>query len=115
MTQQKQFTDKEVLNKVFRDLRKAGFKARQGYKCCQNCGWSAMEMEYKATKDTPAVFYHAQDKEDSFDGLTLVKKLYLAWQGDGQKIQSIIESHGLKVDWDGDGGTRIAILPRAWN
>jgi hypothetical protein len=104
-------TDKQVLNEVFKDLRKAGFIARQNYKCCQSCAWAGMETEYNATDDTPVVFYHNQDA-DAIEDKTITRTLYLAWQGDGGKVREIVEKHGFNVDWDGTEGMRIGIKPK---
>lgn len=106
-------TDKQVMNNIFKDLRKAGFIARQNYACCQNCGWSNIGEEYNADDDSSIVFYHAQDAE-SFDKKTknLTKTLFVAWQGDGFKIKEIVEQHGMDVEWDETDGMRIGIKKR---
>lgn len=111
MTIEKTLTDKMILNKVFRDLRKEGYIARQNYKVCQNTGWYGLSDEYNAKGGTPAVFYHRQDAKESIKDSKIVSTLYLAWQGDGKVIESIIKKHGLKVDWNGSQYDRIGILP----
>lgn len=104
--------DKKVFNKMFRDFRKAGFVARQNYWCCQSCGWAGIESDYNITDDdSNVVFYHQQDYEAFKDG-NLESILYLAWQGDGNKLKEIIESHGFNVTWNGMKHGRIGILPR---
>lgn len=109
-----QLTDKQVFNNMFKTFRKEGFIARQNYLCCQNCAWNAVESDYDADENSKIVFYHGQDAE-AFEGKTLTRTLYLAWQGtgaDGRKIREIIEEHGFEVDWDGTNGMRIGVKPR---
>lgn len=104
-------TDKQVLNDVFRELRKKGFVARQNYWCCQSCAWSAVESEYDTNDDSNIVFYHNQDA-DAFENGNLESILYLAWQGDGETIRDTFEDYGFNVAWDGTKNKRIGILPR---
>lgn len=105
-------TDKQRFTKMFRELRKFGFVARQNYMCCQGCGWNALATEYGVEDDTQnAVFYHQQD-HDNFDKKGNLKNLiYLSWQGDGTVIKETAEKFGYTVEWDGTTSNRIGILP----
>ena len=100
--------------KMFRELRKEGFIARQNYMCCQSCGWSAIASDYGVEDDNKnVVFFHGQDN-DSFDKKgTLQETIHLAWQGDGNKIKDVAEKFGYVVEWDGTENQRIGILPMA--
>lgn len=100
-------TTKQKITQSFRDLRKAGYFARQNFWCCQGCGWSAIPEESKHK----AVFYHRQDTE-SFDGKELKRPLHLAWDGDGHEIAGILRNNGLSVEWNGSPDTRIKVLPK---
>lgn len=92
---------KEVLNLCFRDLRKLGYTAKQNWKCCQSCGWSA--ISYKQARK--AVFYHGQDKWNlEHDGYC-----YLCWAGKGAEIVKVFTDRGIKVEWDGSKNTRIKL------
>lgn len=103
-------TTKAQVNKAFRDLRKAGYIARQNFWCCMSCGFSAMQQKYPDAKKV--VFYHNQDNEAwDKDTKTLTDRLYLAWDGDGAEIVDILEKAGLEVIWNGTEGMRIGILP----
>jgi len=104
---------KKDINKLFRELRKAGFYAKQDYWCCQSCGWA----------DVPAgtqkvVFYHNQDTERAFGGTHyLVDGLMLAWGGQAstkvivRELSKTIINCGLKFSWDGSEDSRFEILP----
>lgn len=90
------------LSQAFAELRKQGYFAKQNFMCCQSCGWAAMTEE----ESKQAVFYHSQDAADLRDG----DDLYLAWNGDGHKIVSILEDFGLDVVWNEDKNDRIVVL-----
>jgi hypothetical protein len=96
---------RQRITSAFRDLRKAGYFAKQNFWCCQTCGWSAIPVEEKKV-----VFYHLQDGASIKKGI-LIKPLYLAWAGDGNEIVNILAKYGLQTEWDGSTDTRIAILP----
>lgn len=92
---------KEKLNKAFRELRKAGYVAKQNYWCCQSCAWASLSDE----KNEYVVFYHKQDGDD----LKEKGECRLAWSGDGYEIKRILEDNGVKVGWDGSDDQRIEI------
>lgn len=92
---------KNNLNKAFRELRKAGYFARQNFQCCNSCGWYAVPED----KGDRAVFYHAQNTETlKSSGIT-----HLSWSGDAQQIISILESNDIKTEWDGTKDRKIQI------
>jgi hypothetical protein len=95
-------TTKHLINRAFKKLIKAGYFARQNFWCCQTCAWSAIP-EVDSNK---VVFYHRQDA----DRFKNTGELTLAWAGDGAEIVSILESVGLKVNWNGKEDTRISIV-----
>lgn len=92
----------EKLTKAFRDLRKAGYYAKQNFYCCQSCGWNAIPEDMK----DKVVFYHDQDAEI----LEVYGDCYLSWNGDGNEIVRILESNGIKTEWDGTEFQRIRIF-----
>lgn len=88
------------LNEAFKDLRKAGYFARQNFKCCQSCAWAEIPEE----KSDKVVFYHAQDAAHKADD-----EMYIGWSGDGKEICDIFAKHSIDTEWDGDNNTRIEI------
>lgn len=88
------------LNLAFKQLRKAGYFARQNFLCCQSCACAAIPDDVEKY-----VFYHAQDNDDKKEGLPF----FVAWRGVGKEIVSIFESNGINVNWDGDEGIRIEL------
>jgi hypothetical protein len=90
---------KDKLNAAFRDLRKAGYFARQNFACCQSCGCA----EVPDDKAETYVFYHRQDAEH----LEKDRGTYLAYAGNGRFICETFGKQGLAVEWDGSTNTRI--------
>ncbi len=88
------------LNEAFKDLRKAGYFARQNFTCCQSCAWAEIPEE----KSDKVVFYHSQDADHKADD-----KMYVGWSGDGKEICDIFAKHHIDTLWDGDNNTRIEI------
>jgi hypothetical protein len=93
-------TVKQKINFAFRELRKAGYFAKQNFWCCQSCGWYAVPENAKKV-----VFYHNQD----LDRFKRTGELMLAWGGNGSEICRIFEHAGLVAEWDGTDDKRIAI------
>lgn len=132
----RQQTDKQTVQTVkvgltvaFSALRKQGIIARQNFLCCQSCASSALSgiAVKQHTEGKPVngvVYYHRQDnntlKESGY--------VYLAY-GDvshyeegkpevsmglptievGKLVVKAVAATGLKVDWDGNEGTRIKV------
>jgi hypothetical protein len=92
---------KTKLNSAFRQLRKAGYFAKQNFWCCQTCAWSDVPDEY----ENKAVFYHRQDTPN----IKEFGHVHLAWAGDGEEICNILRENGLKVIWDGSENKRILV------
>lgn len=93
---------KSKLTQAFKDLRKAGYFARQNFSCCQSCAWTEVPDE-QADK---AVFYHRQDADD----LKEQGSCYLAWSGNAKEIISILKKNGLSVKWGGEGKRILVTL-----
>jgi hypothetical protein len=93
------YSFKENLTLAFKELRKAGYFARQNFLCCQSCAWSAVPDG----KDEKVVFYHRQDADDVQYG-----RVYLAWSGNGAEIVEILSKY-FNVEWDGSTSTRILV------
>ena len=94
---------KAKINRMFSDLRKNGYVAKQRFWCCQSCAWAALSTKYPENQN--AVFYHKQDAED----LDEKGQVHLAWRGDGKIISAIAHRNGLVTEWNGDENTRILI------
>ena len=88
------------LNEAFKDLRKAGYFAKQHFTCCQSCAWAEIPEE----KSDKVVFYHQQDADHKADD-----EMYIGWNGDGKEICDIFAKHSIDTEWDGDNNTRIEI------
>ena len=88
------------LNKMFRELRKQGFFAKQNFWCCQLCGWAVVPKDKR-----DAAFYHKQDADDIPSG-----RVHLAWRGNGAAICKAAQAAGLVTNWDGTPGKRIEVL-----
>jgi hypothetical protein len=89
------------LNNAFKDLRKAGYFARQNFTCCQSCGWSEIPNGKEKV-----VFYHSQDNDDKIKG----NDFHLAWSGDGKEICEILNRNGVLTEWNENENTRIKII-----
>lgn len=88
------------LTKAFRELRKAGYFAKQNFTCCQTCAWAEVPDGVEKV-----VFYHQQDNESKKQG----EPFYLAWSGDGHEIQRILKKNGVKTKWSGSEDKRILV------
>lgn len=99
---------KQKVTQAFRELRRAGYFARQNFWCCQTCGCAAVPDEY-ADK---YVFYHHQDNRAWNKNGELKYGLYLAWEGDAKFIVDTFRKQGLNAVHDGAEFTRILILPK---
>jgi len=88
------------LREAFKDLRKAGYFARQNFTCCQSCAWAEIPKE----KSDKVVFYHQQDADGKADD-----EMYVGWAGDGKEICDIFSNHQIDTEWDGTSNTRILI------
>lgn len=93
---------KKKLTVAFRNLRKAGYFARQNFWCCQSCACAAIPTQH----EEKYIFYHRQDN----DYLKEKGECYLAWGGDGEEIVQILRDAGVYVEWDGNSNTRILVM-----
>ncbi len=119
--------DRSQLSSAFVALRKAGFVARQNFSCCQGCATAALTA-VPENIGKKAVFFTKQDGE----GLEPRKPRHLATapeqevymtfgiieddtKGDdqvkavGEEAVKILKAAGLKVEWNGDAGTRLLV------
>jgi hypothetical protein len=92
----------QSITNAFKDLRRLGYFARQNFLCCQSCGWAAVPED----KEDKVVFFHNQDYQDKVEG----RPFYLAWNGDGKQICSVLRMHGVEVEWSGDSNQRIRVV-----
>jgi hypothetical protein len=116
------------LGAAFRDLRKAGYLARQNYLCCYSCAGYALagraaELVAGGKTVRGAVFYTRQNE------LATQGKVYLAYgplhhsPGDAQpeqviglhaeeigwELMAVLHRHNIPAVWDGEPTTRILI------
>jgi hypothetical protein len=116
---------KEKITIAFKNLRRAGFLARQNYKCCQSCAGYALATEIenmppeKRRAVRGVVYYHNQDNAN----LKRSGSVMLAYDNAGTEkypdatpreeigriISEMMKDAGLAVDWDGKGCTRIEV------
>jgi len=89
------------LNRLFKELRKQGYFARQNFWCCNTCATSDIP------KDKDYVFYHQQDanslKEDG-------DRVMIGFRGDGTDICNIARHFGFITNWNGDLMTKIELI-----
>lgn len=115
-------TDKELITKLFRNLRKHGLFARQSYLCCLSCASAQAEVDMKESH-TGIVFYHQQDAEAfKIGGKELKRSLMIRYDSrpsndEGRKklaetIVSEAEQLGLDTDWNGSTDQCVSILPQ---
>jgi hypothetical protein len=95
------------VTKLFKQLRKEGYVARQNFMCCSGCAIAALPE----TKKT-AFYYHRQDNDD-FEGKGYGRgngMLPIRYCGDDEaeikrsadRCAELAKSLGLEVDWNGD-------------
>lgn len=126
----------ETLNAAFKALRKARLVARQNFTCCSSCaGYELAEglgAKVRAGKLDPsavagAVFYTRQDAASRDRGLPF----YLAFgpvevcarngnaaltlggtaEEVGALVCDVLHRAGVPFEWNGEGSTKIKILP----
>ncbi|MFF4182777.1 DUF6891 domain-containing protein [Streptomyces sp. NPDC001691] len=112
-------TDPERLGRAFAALEKAGLTARENFTCCRPCGQA--EIGGAGSPDARGfVYFHSQatDAAASGHGLTL---LYGGFDGSpdttasvGREVVAALERCGLSVEWDGDPGKAITVIPLDW-
>lgn len=113
-------TDCDRLDDAFAALEATGVIARQNFTCCGTCGsaeiWDEIDAVGKAGGPTRGyAFYHMQDTERAAEG----DGLYLNYGAcdDGEDaalavandIVTQLEAHGLRTEWNGNWGQRIAV------
>lgn len=94
---------KQQLNQAFRELRKAGYFARQNFWCCSSCACADIPQAY----GNKFVFYHKQAGEN----LQHEGQCYLQWGMDGNahEIVDILRKNGVQASWEGSENNAILI------
>jgi hypothetical protein len=97
-------TDRQRVNDVFRALRRAGITARANFKCCMNCGLTALEDEYGLKEGDNFVFFHAQDAEVFDREGRLTRPLMVRHGGVIAPVAALaaFNAAGFNAWWDGD-------------
>lgn len=121
-------TDCDRLDAAFEELNAMGIMARHNWTCCGTCAAAEMPLEmdrlhgqWEGVPIVGNVYYHAQDSEGAADG----EHLWLGYgsmkecdsdeeyQANSVKIAEmavqVLESHGLKVSWDGHISKRLCV------
>jgi len=113
-------TDCDRLDDAFAALEARGVVSRQHFTCCGTCGaseiWDEIDAVHKAGRPTRGyAFYHAQDTERAAEGGGLYLNYGACEEGEeaalavARDIVTHIEAHGLRTEWDGSWGQRIAV------
>lgn len=102
-------TPKQRVNAIFRNLRKAGFIAKQNFACCSSCGHYELGTDYPSQS---YAFYNKQSNESIWK--RGYSTLYIQFSGDGNVIAEIVRKHGFEVDWGGtpDKAVGIVVFPK---
>ena len=125
-------TDCDRLDAAFEELNARGIMARHNWWCCTNCGRSVMPNEFDRLggefEGTPIIgytFYHNQDVESAVQGGGICLCYCSTQQAPSEAeydaqtlqvarlIQSVLTSHGLKVEWDGTIDRKL-VVPMTW-
>lgn len=113
-------TDCDRLDEAFDELEERGIVCRQNFSCCGTCGSSEIWDEMKATRDAGKTvrgytFYHMQDTDSAVDGGGLYLGYGATEEGEqaaltvARDVISVLNSHGLETDWNGNWNTRIGV------
>jgi hypothetical protein len=113
-------TDCDRLDAACTELNAAGIVTRQHFTCCSNCGHLEIGDEIKEEKANGLTvrgyaFYHMQDTESAAEGGGIYLKYGASRKGSaalvriGQEIVAVLQRHGLKTDWNGEGTTAIQV------
>lgn len=107
--------ERKTLVAIMDELEAEGIKTATGQDCCQTCmgarldtdsfvGWHAQDDEHG---------FDVEDPEDRTDEDVLKDSLYIAF-GDERSALAFVTAasrHGVGVNWNGDQGRRIEVLP----
>lgn len=99
-------SDKQVVDLIFKELKKRGFVAEQNFSCCQLCAW----REIPAGKDDDIVFYTMQENRFDTEGYLERNHLVLTWRGNGHAIKQVAEEHGFRVHWNEENNHQIGLI-----
>ena len=113
-------TDCDRLDDAFTALEAKGVISRQHFTCCGTCGsteiWDEIDAVHKAGRPTRGyAFYHVQDTERAAEGGGLYLNYGACEEGEeaalavAKDIVTYLEAHGLRTEWDGSWGQRIAV------
>lgn len=113
-------TDCDRLDDAFAALEAKGVVARQHFTCCGTCGsteiWDEIDVVQKAGRPARGyAFYHVQDTERAAEGGGLYLNYGACEEGEeaalavAKDIVTHLEAHGLRTEWDGSWGQRIAV------
>jgi hypothetical protein len=111
----------DAIDRAFAELNERGIVALQDAGSTMSAGWEDAR-EAKSSRDDArgAVFYHRQDLERAVDGGGLLLA-YGAFTDDDQQtlavaheIRTVLENHGVPVEWNGSEHDRLRIPPFEW-
>lgn len=116
-------TDYDRLKAAFDTLEDEDIVARENFTCCGRCGASEIVDEIEdfavetGRRAKGYVFFHQQDTERAIEGEGLYFNYGTAdpdWSEEkslaiGARLFDVLKSVGLRPQWDGDLGSRIAV------
>ncbi len=122
-------TDCDRLDAAFEDLNAMGIMARHNWWCCSNCGSGAMPDEFERLEGVwqgvpiiGYIYYHEQDTERAAEGGGVYfgigsmidcdsdEKYEAHSMAIAKMAVGVIESHGLKVEWEGVFAKRPCVV-----
>lgn len=113
-------TDCDRLDRAFAELSEVGIVSRQNFSCCDNCGCHEIrdEMDGQAARGGPVRGYAFYPRDETRTaaaggGLRLsfgaVEDEEVDAAAIGYEIVGALRRHGLRAEWSGDRGRRIAV------
>ena len=98
-------TDREQIRAGFRTLRRVGYTARMGFKCCGTCA------SYELRDEDKVAYYSEQGNESYDEDGSLKKPLFISWTGDVNEIAAALQAEGLIVQHNnGDGKLCVEVF-----
>jgi hypothetical protein len=103
-------SDRRRLIAAMEELEAKGYAVGMGRDDCSTC--ASARLSELADK---IVYWNMQDEERAFarrGAMTLLPEgIYVGWDGDAEEIMAAFRAQDFQVEWNGDAGLRILILP----
>jgi hypothetical protein len=112
-------TDRRRFHRAVERLQDEGFYYANA--CCQSCGFA----EADAAGATNVININDQIIGGAFYGdtgciparrlpATMVMPLWIAYDGNPERIVEVFREEGFNVEWDGDWANTICVRPELW-